>query len=534
MAAMPHLVGRANLVQARALTMLSMRVATILSPALGGLLVAGAGVGWVYLLTALGTGLTVLTLLGLPRMMPEGKAGENPLRAMAQAFVFLFGHKVILSVVALGCLTTVATSIRILFPALVEEVFGGGAFEIGLMYRAVPIGATLGAALSGWAARLERPGLAMGGACMGAFACIAVIEAAGSLAGASALLAAAFPAAAQTRVKVSAVVAAPVRQTLQLPGTLVSPQSSALSAPVEGRVERLLAEAGDRVEAGRILLRLDDAIARLELERLEHALAEAEHLHRDAQRLAREAEALVGVQSVSQSRYRTQLAQAAIEEAKVRQLRAAVAIQREQVARHALTAPFAGVVTERRTGRGQWVGAGGSVLQLTATDPLRVVVDVPERLHGRIEAGTRVTVLAADAEDGAGIGAAVERVVPAADPVSRSFRVHIALPNPEGRLMPGMSARVSFALGPAPGTPEIALQVPADAVQRHPDGSARVWVVQRGDDGAVARPVAVRTGRHSGDRVEVLSDELRPDDLVVVQGNEGLRPNQPLVPDTVG
>ncbi|WP_114859470.1 enterobactin transporter EntS [Azospirillum brasilense] len=181
LAAMPHLVGRANLVQARALGMLSMRVATILSPALGGLLIAGLGVGWVYLLTALGTGLTVLTLLGLPRMMPQGEAGENPLRAMAQAFAFLFGHKVIVSVVALGCLTTVATSIRILFPALVEEVFGGGAFETGLMYSAVPIGATLGAALSGWAAQLERPGLAMGGACMGAFACVAVIGAAGSL-----------------------------------------------------------------------------------------------------------------------------------------------------------------------------------------------------------------------------------------------------------------------------------------------------------------------------------------------------------------
>ncbi|MBB3264926.1 ENTS family enterobactin (siderophore) exporter [Azospirillum sp. OGB3] len=181
LAAMPHLVGRANLMQARALGMLSMRVATILAPALGGLLIAGLGVGWVYLLTALGTGLTVLTLLGLPRMMPQGEAGENPLRAMAQAFAFLFGHKVILSVVALGCLTTVATSIRILFPALVEEVFGGGAFETGLMYSAVPIGATLGAALSGWAARLERPGLVMGGACMGAFACVAAIGAAGIL-----------------------------------------------------------------------------------------------------------------------------------------------------------------------------------------------------------------------------------------------------------------------------------------------------------------------------------------------------------------
>ncbi|PWC38155.1 efflux RND transporter periplasmic adaptor subunit [Azospirillum sp. TSO22-1] len=344
----------------------------------------------------------------------------------------------------------------------------------------------------------------------------------------------ALPAAAQVRVKVTAVVAAPVQQTLQLPGTLVAPRSSALSAQVEGHVDTLLAEVGDRVAAGQVLLRLDDSIARLELERLEHSLAEAEHVQRDAQRLAREAEALAGVQSVSRSRYRTQLAQAAIEEAKVRQIRAAVAIQRERLARHGLAAPFGGVLTGRRTERGQWVGGGTPVLQLTATDPLRVEVDVPERHHGRIAAGTPATVLAADAGEASGIAALVDRVVPAADPVSRNFRVHIALANPDGRLMPGMSARVTFALGPAPGAVEVALQAPADAVERRPDGSARVWVVRRGSDGAVARPVAVRTGRHIGNRVEIAGPDLRPDDLVVVQGNEGLRPDQPVVPDMVG
>ncbi|NUB17544.1 HlyD family efflux transporter periplasmic adaptor subunit, partial [Azospirillum brasilense] len=189
---------------------------------------------------------------------------------------------------------------------------------------------------------------------------------------------------------------------------------------------------------------------------------------------------------------------------------------------------------ERAPGPGGGVGPGGRVLQPPPPAPVGVVVEVPERQHGRIEAGTPVTVLVADAAEGAGIAAAVERVVPAADPVSRSFRVHIALPNPEGRLMPGMSARVGVALGPAPGTAEIALQVPVDAVQRHPDGSARVWVVQRGGDGAVARPVAVRTGRHSGGHVEGLSPALRPDDLGGVQGHQGPRPDPPVVPALVG
>ncbi|WP_245636887.1 efflux RND transporter periplasmic adaptor subunit [Azospirillum thiophilum] len=343
-----------------------------------------------------------------------------------------------------------------------------------------------------------------------------------------------LPAHAQMRVKVTAVVAAPVRQTLQLPGTLVSPRSSALSAQVDGQVDAMLVEAGDPVAAGQPLLRLDDTLARLELERLESSLAEAGHVQRDAQRLAREAGALVGVQGVSRSRYGTLQAQAAIEEAKVRQLRATVAMQRERLDRHTVAAPFAGVVTERRTERGQWVGSGASVLQLTATDPLRVEIDVPERQHGRIAAGTPASVQVADAPAADAIAARVDRVVPSADPVSRSFRVHVTLANPGGRLMAGMSARVTFALDWTGDGPEVALQVPADAVERQPDGSARVWVVLRSGDGAVARPVTVRTGRHVGGQVEIASPDLSADDLVVVQGNEGLRPGQPVVPDMVG
>jgi len=333
------------------------------------------------------------------------------------------------------------------------------------------------------------------------------------------------------------VVAAPVRQTLQLPGNVVSPQSSALATRVEGHVEELLVEAGDRVTKGQPLLTLDATLGRLELERLQHSLREAEHVQRDSQRLAREAETLAGVQSVSQSKYRSQVAQAAIDGAKLEQLKAAVAIQREQIERHTLTAPFDGVITGRQTERGQWVGANTAVLRLVQTDRLRIDVDAPERLHGLIAPGQTVSVAFGDgAPVEAPIEASVERVVPSSDPVSRTFPVHVALPNPQGLWMPGMSARVVFAL--APGSDEDSTQVPADAIERRADGSARVWVVRpadgvtggNGGGGVIARPVAVRTGRHAGDRIEVSSPEIRAGDSVVVRGNEGLRPGQPIIP----
>ena len=172
MAAMPFIVGREMLMQARAVSMVSIRLATVISPALGGVIIAAAHVGWAYLIAALGTALTLLPLLSLPSMKPTGIEESHPLRALAQGFQFMVSHKVIFSVVLVGTLITLTTAIRVLFPALAETAYGGGAFELGLMYSAVPLGATLGAIISGWANDLTRPGWVMGLTSLGACMCL--------------------------------------------------------------------------------------------------------------------------------------------------------------------------------------------------------------------------------------------------------------------------------------------------------------------------------------------------------------------------
>ncbi len=180
LAAMPQLVGRENLLQARAMSMLSMRLATVASPALGGLLIAAWGVGWNYLLAALATGLTLLPLLRLPPMRPPAADDSHPLRALADGLRYLVRNKVVASVVLVGSLVSFTTAVRALFPALAQQAYGGGALELGLMYSAVPLGAALSAALSGWAERLERPGLALQWLGLAAFACLLALGLNGS------------------------------------------------------------------------------------------------------------------------------------------------------------------------------------------------------------------------------------------------------------------------------------------------------------------------------------------------------------------
>lgn len=157
LAATPALVGRENLMQAGAITMLTVRFGSILSPAIGGLVIAHGGAAWNYGLAAFGTLLTVLTLLRLPVMPPPPQPREHPLRALASGVQFLFSAPVVGMAALIGALVTLASAVRVLYPALAPH-WQVSLNELGLMYAAVPLGAALGALTSGRLAHALQPG----------------------------------------------------------------------------------------------------------------------------------------------------------------------------------------------------------------------------------------------------------------------------------------------------------------------------------------------------------------------------------------
>ncbi|WP_342609640.1 enterobactin transporter EntS [Vibrio tritonius] len=175
MACMQVIVGRENIPQAAALSMLTVRAGMVLSPAIGGLIIAWGEVSWNYSLAALGTFLTLLPLLRLPSMKAEGTKGETPLTSLKVGVKFLFQHRLVGSVVALGTLETLATAVKVMFPVLAIDVFGGTAAEAGLLYAAMPLGAMLGALTSGWVNQSPKPGLIMVWSTLGIFVSIAAI-----------------------------------------------------------------------------------------------------------------------------------------------------------------------------------------------------------------------------------------------------------------------------------------------------------------------------------------------------------------------
>jgi ENTS family enterobactin (siderophore) exporter len=158
LAATPFLVGRDNLPAAGAFNMLTVRMGGILSPAIGGIVIASFGVGWNYVAATVGTLITIAQLIRLPPMPPARGEPQHPLRALGAGMSYLLVNKLVGAVVAVGALVSLGAGVRILLPALAEDVYGAGPSAVGFMYSAAPLGATLAALTSGWLGASARSG----------------------------------------------------------------------------------------------------------------------------------------------------------------------------------------------------------------------------------------------------------------------------------------------------------------------------------------------------------------------------------------
>ncbi len=205
--------------------------------------------------------------------------------------------------------------------------------------------------------------------------------------------------------------------------------------------------------------------------------------------------------------------------------RAEVAMELTRVA-----APFAGRVANLLAVEGQFLGTGAEVLTLVQLDPIRVQAEVLEADLRYLSEGRRATVTFT-AFPGESIDATVESVNPIVDVTTRSGRVTLVLPSPEGRILPGMYARASVD---AQSFSDRVL-VPREAVVER--GTPRREVVfmasgvnEQGEGMAEWRYVT--TGLRNETLVEIVPAEttsmLRPGEIVLVDGHHYLAHDTPI------
>lgn len=156
----PVLVAQRQLAAAGALNMATIRLGTVASPAIGGIIIAQAGVGVCYVVATVLSLVCVSILWGLPPLRPapdEPKHNSEEDLPSAQGFRYILRHRLVLAVILVASLSSMMGGIRVVFPAIAAQSFGGGPELTGFFFTAVPVGALIATALSGWLGHLQRP-----------------------------------------------------------------------------------------------------------------------------------------------------------------------------------------------------------------------------------------------------------------------------------------------------------------------------------------------------------------------------------------
>ncbi len=226
-------------------------------------------------------------------------------------------------------------------------------------------------------------------------------------------------------------------------GEFISPTRSELAVKMPGRVGRMYVNEGDHVAKGQPVLELETDYIRLNLQRAQAEAARAKAMLDDAARDLERKKDLIAKDSIPQAtfdRSQTNYDQA---RASYAASSASAALLRQQLGDATLRSPINGVVAEKRTDVGQRLGEATVAVVIAQTSPLKLRFRVPERYLANVHRGQPVTA-SVDPYPNEKFEGKVTGVGGVIDPATRSLTVETEFPNRDGRLRPGLFARVEL------------------------------------------------------------------------------------------
>lgn len=285
-------------------------------------------------------------------------------------------------------------------------------------------------------------------------------------------------------------------------------QKTVVAAQVGGRIVTLPVRESDAVGAGQPVVALDPAEYGL-------AVEEARAAVRDAQAKFQEMTLFddrIADAATRADRARIARSKSGLETAEVRLRRAQL-----DLARTRLGAPFAGRIATLKVVPGQWVRAGDELMTVVDLDPIKVEVQVLESEVGHLAPGRRATVAFA-AFAGESFTGRVETINPVVDGQTRTARVTVLVPNPGGRILPGMYARVSLEARRF----DDRVLVPRAAILER-DRRTMLFVFEGEGDRGLAKWRYVTTGMQNDSLVEIVenpdTEMVQPGERVLTEGH---------------
>lgn len=285
-------------------------------------------------------------------------------------------------------------------------------------------------------------------------------------------------------------------------------RQTVLVAQVAGRVRQVPVRDSDPVSAGTLLVELDPTDYELKLADAEANLRRAEAQYRELTLF----DDRVDDAELRAERDRVARAKSGLDAAEVALARAKLELDHVRVA-----APFSGRVASVKVVPGQWVRPGDELMTVAAMDPIKLEVQVLESEVGYLTPGRRARISFA-AFPGEPFTGQIETINPLIDRQTRTAKVTVSVPNPEGRILPGMYARVSLEARRFADR----ILVPRSAILER-DRRTMLFVYEGDERGGLSKWRYVTTGLENESQVEIVAnpdtDMVQPGEIVLTDGH---------------
>ncbi len=295
-----------------------------------------------------------------------------------------------------------------------------------------------------------------------------------------------------TNVQVLKLEQTTVARNLSFSSTLQAYEKVAIAPTIPGRISNIAVQIGQQVSAGQLLVQMDKS-------NYSQAKVQFDNLTVDYNRVSQ----LNASDNISKQQYD--------------QTKAAYEATKTQVAdleaNTFLRAPFAGVIEAKNFENGELFNGAMPILSLVQINNLKAMVSIPETYFSQLKEGAKVEIISEVYPDKTFQGI-IEIIYPTIDPATHTFQLQIKIPNADKALRPGMYASIAISFGNVKTT-----VVPYQAVLKLQGSNDRYVFV---NNNGTAKRIAVQLGQRFDDKTEIISEEIKDGDELVVVGQAKL------------
>ncbi len=327
------------------------------------------------------------------------------------------------------------------------------------------------------------------------------------------------------KINTAAAVGRSLHRTIEITGTLAPWEEIVVGNETPGTVDKIFVDLGDKVEEGKLILKLNQQDARANLESAEalldtniRALERAKAVWTDAElnlkrymNLFTEGVASISQRDAVQTQYNVADAQLKQAEAQVNHAKAQANLARKHLADTEIRSPIAGHIKKKLVSAGEVLKDKTPLFIVVKNDPLKFQGSVPESFAPHIRIDQDI-VIYIDAFPNESLSGKIIRTSPSIDIQTRTLSIEALIPNPKSSLKSGFFAKAVIVMKEEKDIPFI----PEASVYSFA-GINKVYVIAEG----MARERSVKTGMRDAGMVEITKG-LKPGEIVATTGLDQL------------